>query len=399
MRNPIHLVKPLKIILINTLYSPNFVGGAERSVQLLAEGLVKQGHNVSVISLQHNSSTISFKVINGVKAYYLSNKSIYWPFTEGKVSKVKKMFWHFSDTYFSMYKSAVKKILEKESPDIIHTNNLSGFSTSLLRLLKAKGYPVIHTARDYYLLCYKNTLYKNGSNCKSLCKDCSILSKWKLENVNANVNMFVGISNHILNRHINTGLSKNMPVKRIYNAVKTTKQYKNPSQNPIKSFGYLGAINKAKGVEVLLNTFCSKDIQDENWSLKIAGKGDSDYVNQIKSDFKSDKIEFLGFVDSNEFYKDLDALIVPSQWEEPFGRVVIEAVQMGVVVFVSENGGLKELIEILETVKKFSAETILDFLKHDNEIVNLEHDNLQCFDNDVITSQYVSAYKKVLLDR
>jgi len=39
----------VKIAIINTLYYPNVVGGAERSVQFLAEGLVKKGHEVVVI--------------------------------------------------------------------------------------------------------------------------------------------------------------------------------------------------------------------------------------------------------------------------------------------------------------------------------------------------------------
>jgi hypothetical protein len=39
----------LKILIFNTLYYPNIVGGAEKSVQLLAEGLIKKGHEVVII--------------------------------------------------------------------------------------------------------------------------------------------------------------------------------------------------------------------------------------------------------------------------------------------------------------------------------------------------------------
>jgi len=45
----------MKIMMINTLYHPYKVGGAEVSVQLLAEKLANMGHTVSVVTL-HNKS-------------------------------------------------------------------------------------------------------------------------------------------------------------------------------------------------------------------------------------------------------------------------------------------------------------------------------------------------------
>lgn len=41
----------MKILIVNNLYYPNLVGGGEVSVQILAEGLKKIGHDVMVISL------------------------------------------------------------------------------------------------------------------------------------------------------------------------------------------------------------------------------------------------------------------------------------------------------------------------------------------------------------
>ena len=36
----------MKILIVNTMYSPSKVGGAEISVQSLAEGFHKKGHQV-----------------------------------------------------------------------------------------------------------------------------------------------------------------------------------------------------------------------------------------------------------------------------------------------------------------------------------------------------------------
>lgn len=43
-----------------------------------------------------------------------------------------------------------------------------------------------------------------------------------------------------------------------------------------------------------------------------------------------------------EFKNNSDAVIVPSTWEEPFGRVAVEAVQSGCIVIASDIGGLPE---------------------------------------------------------
>lgn len=55
-------------------------------------------------------------------------------------------------------------------------------------------------------------------------------------------------------------------------------------------------------------------------------------------------IILLGWVNSKVIYKNIDLLLVPSSWPEPFGRVSIEAQGMGIPVLVSNFGGLPETV-------------------------------------------------------
>ncbi len=48
----------MKIMIFNSLYYPYRVGGAEISVQLLAEELVRIGHDVKVITLHEKKSRL-----------------------------------------------------------------------------------------------------------------------------------------------------------------------------------------------------------------------------------------------------------------------------------------------------------------------------------------------------
>lgn len=52
----------------------------------------------------------------------------------------------------------------------------------------------------------------------------------------------------------------------------------------------------------------------------------------------------FGYVMQDVMYSKIDLLLVPSLWEEPFGRVVVEAASKGVLVLGSTRGGIKELI-------------------------------------------------------
>ena len=58
------------------------------------------------------------------------------------------------------------------------------------------------------------------------------------------------------------------------------------------------------------------------------------------------QILFLGPVsDSIGFLDALDVLVVPSQWEEPFGLVAIEGMARSLPVVATKSGGLVEIID------------------------------------------------------
>lgn len=59
----------MKITIINTLYYPYRLGGAEVSVQVLAESLVKRNVEVTVLTL-HEGKNLKIDSVNGIKIYY-----------------------------------------------------------------------------------------------------------------------------------------------------------------------------------------------------------------------------------------------------------------------------------------------------------------------------------------
>jgi len=71
----------MKILIVNTLYAPNQIGGAEKSVQTLAEKFTLLGHAVKVVCLGKENS--NYEIAN-VKVKVIKIKNNYWPFKKKK---------------------------------------------------------------------------------------------------------------------------------------------------------------------------------------------------------------------------------------------------------------------------------------------------------------------------
>lgn len=348
----------MKILIVNTLYEPYKIGGAEISVQAIAEGLIKNGIEVAVMTLGENYEEV---IINNVQVWRLKLNNIYWPFGDFQELKIKKLKWHFKDIYNNRYTNSINQIINKFNPDIIHTNNLMGFSVAVWDIAKKRNIRIVHTLRDYYLQCPKTNKFKNNNSCNKQCWECSIFSRKKKE-ISQNVDCVVGISNDILQNHIDEGYFKESIKKVIYNGFEINTGNLKPEnfkEDSFLKFGFIGQINEAKGIEVLIKSL-KEFICYNNWKLFIAGNVDSQYKEHLQSFLPLDRMEFMGYTKQEVFFKEINVLVVPSLWEEPFGRVVLEGLINNTVVLGSTKGGIKE---ILSNNKKFTFDPMKGELK------------------------------------
>lgn len=338
----------MKIALLNNLYYPYQVGGAERSVQLLAEGLLGQGHQVIVITLNKPGNLLRQESINGVHIYRISPQPSYWPFSyeSSKPNILYRAFWYYRDRYNRTMGQEVKKILEHERPALLHTHNLTGFSVSVWAAAKSLGLPVVHTTRDYSLLCYRG-MYRNDRNCAKPCKTCLAFSRIK-RRVSRLVDLAVGISHFVLDRHLTFAYFPNARHAVVYNPVSVApKRPVNSAEknNPQLHLGYLGRLTPHKGIEDLLTAVEQLTRRNLPVKLSIAGQGDRKYEEMLWKRAKGLPVTFLGHTSPEELFHQIDILVVPSRWHEPFGRVVAEAFANGIPVIAANRGGIPEIVE------------------------------------------------------
>lgn len=378
----------MKIMIFNTLYFPYRIGGAEVSVQILAEELVNQGHSVRVVSLTEEKKK-SLTIINGVESLKLPLANVYWPFSDSKKSKLQKAMWHLYDYLnIRMYFKVMKEI-KTFSPDIVHTNNISGFSVLLWKAVKKCNVRLIHTSRDYYLFHPNSTLFSNGKNMAIADKRVVFWSAIK-EKYSRYVDEYVGISHFIQELHENNGFFKNADKHVIYNAVKEIKSNK---QSEVRRIGFIGRLTIEKGFDV----FCRiADKNKEKYSFIAAGNYVNNYeqaeLNQLA---KSSGVVVKGYMKLDEFLDQIDAVVLPIKWNEPFGRTVVECVLAGKLVLTNPVGAMKELSLLLPNII-ISNDIGSDFDKKISQakLVPVDSGIIDKFTPEEIANQYLCIYNE-----
>jgi len=109
----------------------------------------------------------------------------------------------------------------------------------------------------------------------------------------------------------------------------------------------LGRVHKTKGIDIIFNALSriSADLKGKI-EVHVAGTGDEEYIEELKvlANSFGVKCNFLGNRNANDFLDSVDLLIVPSKWNEPFGRVLIESMGRHVPVAGKNVGGIPELL-------------------------------------------------------
>jgi glycosyltransferase involved in cell wall biosynthesis len=113
---------------------------------------------------------------------------------------------------------------------------------------------------------------------------------------------------------------------------------------------YLGRLVPDKGVDVLLDAWRQLDLPPDRGRLLIVGlqSGSStqtDYVRALM-EYSPPGCSWLPMrADVVSILHAADVVVLPARWEEPFGRVVIEAMATGRPAVAARAGGIPEILD------------------------------------------------------
>lgn len=144
-------------------------------------------------------------------------------------------------------------------------------------------------------------------------------------------------------------LGWNSKVKVIANCVQIDGIDIKESWKRKKRILFLSRVHVKKGVNFLIEAVSILKEEMQDYKIIIAGPGENDYVDELKSmakDLCVDHLfEFVGSVFGNEkweFYKNADLFVLPTH-SENFGIVVTEALASGTPVITTKGTPWKEL--------------------------------------------------------
>jgi len=195
----------MKILIIGDY--PLFYGGVTNYTRPLAEELSKKhdviylynstrtGNNTfkfgtKILNRKLNDINFaSFELVNG-KASYLNYKNLYYDFSD------------WPNKYISNF-------IEKIKPDVIHINEIFGFSSSVIKLLKRTEIKVYITVHEYWWLCPHRVMVDFN---KRICEGpfdmqkCAYCVSKKQNNKSDNYTKFIAKLNHDFPFFVDMGL-------------------------------------------------------------------------------------------------------------------------------------------------------------------------------------------------
>ena len=325
----------MKILMLTWEYPPRIVGGIARVVHDLSKRLIKDGHEVTVVTYRDNADVPEYENDKGVNVYRVDNYMI----------QPNNFIDWIMQLNFNMLSKATEIINKEGGFDVIHAHDwLVTYAAKSLK--NAYDIPIVATIHateagrnsgihdetqryindTEWLLTYEATEVIVNSNYMK--NEIQRLFGLPFDKINVIPNG-INLSNF-------TGIERDYDFRRQY------------AMDNEKIILYVGRLVYEKGVQHLIAAMPKILSNYNDAKLIIAGRGGM--MDELRAEASNlglnDKIYFTGYLNSKQvqkMYKCADVAVFPSTYE-PFGIVALEAMLAGVPTVVSDVGGLDEIV-------------------------------------------------------
>ena len=338
----------LRFCMVTTFYPPHNFGGDGIAVQRLARALVRQGHEVTVVSnsdafgaLNGTTGTIDADGDDGVRVHRMATP----------VPSLSTLLTQQTGRPLTTMR-AIRRILSPGRFDVINYHNVSLVGGPAV--LGVGDGIKLYTAHEHWLVCPTHVLWRHKREpCQAReCFRCQLAYRrppqlWRytgfLERQLAHVDTFIACSEFSRAKHREMGFPRDMTVVPpvLDDAPFSAFEMGSPHARPY--FLFVGRLERLKGLDDVLPVL--RDYPDAD--LVVLGDGEHRAaLERIAAG--SPRIRFAGRVptqDLGRYYAHALAVVVPSVGYETFGFVALEAMRQGIPVIARRRGPLVEIVE------------------------------------------------------
>jgi glycosyltransferase involved in cell wall biosynthesis len=372
----------MRILLINYRYFVS--GGPERYL-----------FNLQALLESHGHEPIPFSV-----AYAQNRPTEYEKYFVSPPAKSDEIFfrdhtWTPSTVWKTLARTfyspevccRLEALIRDTRPDCaIVLHYLKKLSPSILKSLHDAHLPFIVRLSDFQMVCPNAHLFRGNRVCELCVKgtrfagvyhrcvqgslaaslvDYAATSVHKALHVFDCIPLFAVPSQFMLGKMIEGGI----PASRLVH-IPTMANVSESESNDSRTNQILfaGRIDRLKGIELLLDAMdrlCQMN-PELPWRLKIAGMGDSTYVEKLRKRAEGkhdDRVEFLGNLSMEDLQKELGksvCTISPSLWYENMPNTVLESLARATPVIAPGHGSFPEVVRHQVTGLLFEPGNAID---------------------------------------
>lgn len=336
----------VRILMLSNLYPPDVEGGAEILAGEIADGLIRRGHDVTVLTSESRLPALEPQP-HVQRRLRLAGAA--------RVDRSRPL-WRQLGLPYRYYRRwrqpanarTLRRVVAETRPDALYVWEITGLGmTSLLRELATLRLPVVFHLGSYSLLYARSP--ETGQS--------QLRARWLKRRLIGTIppgawTSLIAVSGAIKEAYARAGFDP-ARIEVIHNGI-TPRFFETPSARPDDQTGPLrllsvGRLCPEKGVLTALKALAL--LTDGDFRLDIVGDGDPAYLRQLRAYVHdqrlTDRVSFHGRVSQErliEFYDRSDVLLNTALWAEPFGLTTVEAMARGLPVTGSRVGGTVEII-------------------------------------------------------
>jgi len=390
----------VKILVLTNLYPPHHAGTYDLRCQSLTEALRLRGHILLVATSNHGLNTEQRDeeihrrlLLNGVYGHPLITA----------FRALQKMEQHNH--------RILQEAIADLQPDLIHVWSLRGLSKSLIFALRNSRLPTVYDMADRWLACELSQdpwlRWWNAPGTNLLRGGLELAGRRNRLDATAPTRMMKGLDRipevygpPELPGKVQPDSISAFRFDRLYFCSQALKQTTEQAgfrvrhgeviypgigtqlfvgevrrtSAPVKKLLVVSSLQVRSGVMTAVQAMLNARQNKAQDRLSIYGRGESDYISQLRSFAveHSLPVEFLTVSNQNRdlaaVYRQHDALLYTAEWEEPFATVPLEAMACGLPVIGPRIGGARELFRHGENALTYTPGNALELASRIQEL-------------------------------